>query len=149
MPLTQRFPQGAVIARLLLNLIETTAGGMMLAGAGDASCTDIILLCAVMIGHADGRPMTASKLAAYVGMPRPTVFRRLQELMSRGIIGHDARKRWRLLTIDMARRDLIDSVVVANAQHVFRAADALSKMDGLDVACRYPAELRPSHGDAK
>jgi DNA-binding IclR family transcriptional regulator len=107
---------------------------MLMAGAPDTSCADIILFCAVLIGHAEGRPMTAGKIAAYVGMPRPTAVRRLQEMMGKGIIRHDARKRWTMLTTQSARRDLIDSVIVANTQHIRRAVEALSKMDGIDVA---------------
>jgi predicted transcriptional regulator len=149
MPKTQRFPQGAVISRLLLDLFQTTARGMLLAGAADASCADVILLCAVHIGHADGRPMTAGKVAEYVGMARPTAVRRLQEMMDRGIVRHDARKRWTLQTLDSGRRELIDSVIVANSQHVLKAMTALSKMDGIDIAQRDRPPLKVGHGEAE
>jgi hypothetical protein len=149
MPRTQRLTQGAVVARLLLDICGAITDGMGMAGAPDASCADVVLLCAVMIGHAEGRPMTAAKIGAYVGIPRPTAIRRLQEMMDSGIIHHDARKRWKMLTSDSARRDLIDSVIVANTQHIRRAMDALSKLDGMEIAQRDDLELRPSHGDAK
>jgi predicted transcriptional regulator len=130
-------------------MFETLVVGMDVAGAHDVTCADIVLLSAVMIGHAEGRPMTCGKLSAYVGMPRATVFRRLQEMMSAGIIRHDARKRWTFLTTDPARRDLIDSVIVANAQHVRKAMAALSKMDGLDVADRREPPLRTLRSDTQ
>lgn len=141
--------QGAVVARLLLDIFQTTVGGMELAGSPDPSCTDIILFCAVMIGHAEGRPMTAAKLAEYVGMARPTAIRRLQELMAVGVVDQDSRKRWKMRTGDQARRDLIDSVIVANAQHIRKAMAALSKMDAQVVASHYDTGLRPVRGDEK
>lgn len=149
MPKTQRFPQGAVISRLLLDLLHSTASGLLLAGAADVSCADVILVCAVFIGHTDGRPMTAGKLAAYVGMPRPTAVRRLQELMTRGIVRQDASKRWRLETAESDRRSLIDRVIVANLQHIRKAMDALSKMDGIDIAQRDALPQRGMHGDGQ
>jgi len=43
----------------------------------------LLIAAAVFLGTIEGRPLTASKLAAYVGMPRPTVIRRLR-ILSRG-----------------------------------------------------------------
>jgi hypothetical protein len=149
MPRTKFLMHGAVIARLLLDIFQTIMGGMELAGAPDPSCTDIILLCAVMIGHAEGRPMTAAKLAEYVGIARPTAIRHLQELMANGVINQDAGKRWKLRTSDQDRRDLIDSVIVASTQHIRKAMAALSKMDGQDIASHYDTGLRTARGDAK
>lgn len=136
MPHTRFFLQGAIIARLLLDLLQTTTSGLLETGVGDVSCVDVILLCAVHIGHSDGRPMTAGKLADYVGMPRATAVRRLQEMMRKGILRHDSRKRWALLTTGDGRRDVIDGVIVANAQHIQKAISELSKMDGMDIAQR-------------
>jgi hypothetical protein len=39
----------------------------------------MVLLC-VFIGDAEGRQTTVSKIAAHAGMPRPNVYRRLEEL---------------------------------------------------------------------
>jgi DNA-binding IclR family transcriptional regulator len=39
-----------------------------------------------MIGHLEGRPFTASKLAAYLDCPRTSVLRRLQALIDMGSI---------------------------------------------------------------
>lgn len=41
---------------------------------------------AVIIGDAERRPMTAVKIAAYTGLPRTTVLRRLEELRRRGLV---------------------------------------------------------------
>ncbi|WP_375791148.1 hypothetical protein ACE102_07295 [Bradyrhizobium sp. vgs-9] len=45
-----------------------------------------LVAVAVMLGHADGLPMTASQLAAFVQMPRTSVLRRLDVLIRHGMI---------------------------------------------------------------
>ncbi|MHA6928273.1 hypothetical protein [Ralstonia pseudosolanacearum] len=45
-----------------------------------SNAPDVLLLCGVAIGDLEARPMTAYKLADYVGMPRGTVLRRLAML---------------------------------------------------------------------
>lgn len=41
----------------------------------------LIVLSCVFIGDAEGRPMTATKIASHAGLPRATVYRRLEQLM--------------------------------------------------------------------
>jgi DNA-binding transcriptional ArsR family regulator len=54
------------------------------------SILDEIAVClAVYIGTVEGRPMTYSKLAGYVGMPRSTVVRKVRTLRIRGLIECD------------------------------------------------------------
>lgn len=51
------------------------------------SRTHLLLIgAAVYTSTIEGRPMTASKLAAFVGMPRPTVIRRLRTLSRLGAV---------------------------------------------------------------
>ena len=45
---------------------------------------DVLLCCAVAVGQLEGRPMKVGKLAQYLGMPRPTVFRKVKELEKAG-----------------------------------------------------------------
>ena len=57
---------------------------------------DVLLLAAVAIGDMEQRPMTAYKLAAYVGMPRGTVLRRLARMARAGLVARDGRRRYGL-----------------------------------------------------
>lgn len=41
----------------------------------------LLVLLAVYTGDAEGRPMSASKIAGWVGLPRASVYRRLERLM--------------------------------------------------------------------
>jgi IclR helix-turn-helix domain len=53
-----------------------------------AHTADLLICSAVYLGTTAGRPMTAAKLAAYVGIPRPTVIRHLRELERRRLVEH-------------------------------------------------------------
>ncbi|WP_167810498.1 helix-turn-helix domain-containing protein [Ralstonia pseudosolanacearum] len=57
---------------------------------------DVLLLVGVAIGDAEGKPMTAYKLAQYIGMPRPTVIRRLARMARDGLVRRDGRGRYSL-----------------------------------------------------
>lgn len=51
---------------------------------------DMLIRSAVYLSTIEGQPMTAAKLATYVGIPRPTVIRRLRRLERRGIVENRA-----------------------------------------------------------
>ncbi len=56
-------------------------------GSRFGSCApDLILVGAIFVGQAEGRPMNATKLAAFAGMPRATVIRRLAVLIREGLV---------------------------------------------------------------
>jgi DNA-binding IclR family transcriptional regulator len=67
-----------------------------------ARAGDVLLLVGVAIGDAEGKPMTAHKLEGYVGMPRPTIVRRLASLERACLVARDGRGRYSLT--DEARR---------------------------------------------
>jgi hypothetical protein len=48
---------------------------------------DLCLVCeAVLLGHAEGRALTATEIANYLDMPRPSVHRRLDRLIELEVI---------------------------------------------------------------
>ena len=53
--------------------------------------TCFIGLC-VAVGDLDGRPFSVAKIAAYVGVPRTTVIRKLAQLESWGFIYREGRR---------------------------------------------------------
>jgi hypothetical protein len=88
--------------------------------------TTVLLFLAVSIGHAEGNPMNATKLAHFIHIPRTTVLRKLDRLIKLGLVvkhdGHSfviAPHRARTVTagrharyVKMIRRfiqDLVDS----------------------------------------
>ena len=48
--------------------------------------TTLLVFGAVAIGHVEGRPMSASKLAGYLSIPRTTILRNLRALMRRSLV---------------------------------------------------------------
>lgn len=67
-----------------------------------ARAADVLILMGVMIGEAEGKPLSAYKLAELVGVPRPTVIRKLAKLKRDGLVMQDHRKRY-TLTDDATR----------------------------------------------
>lgn len=53
---------------------------------------DVLLLLGVAIGDLEAKPMTAYKLADYVGMPRGTVLCRLAMLRRAGLVDKDGHR---------------------------------------------------------
>ncbi|WP_407667418.1 helix-turn-helix domain-containing protein [Microvirga lotononidis] len=51
----------------------------------------LLVLSAVALGAIEGRPFRVQKLAEYLGMPRTSVLRRLEELGEEGWIEYDAK----------------------------------------------------------
>jgi IclR-like helix-turn-helix domain-containing protein len=53
---------------------------------GKPDCDLIFVAVAVMLGHAEGRPMTVSGIARLVRMPHSTVLKRLTTLIASGLV---------------------------------------------------------------
>lgn len=122
-----------VLCRLGIELIKRASQGY---GGNDqfgANAGDVLILFGVFIGHAENRPMTAAKLAIYVGIPRSTVARRLRHLQAAGLVvihGDGTTScNAELLNAPHVMAD-VDAAIAA----VRRAAAELSKMDTNPVA---------------
>lgn len=90
--------------------------------------SDTLLLASVMIGTIDGRHMTAAKLADYAGIPRPTVVRRLEFLVSLGLVQALPGRRFAIppqVALAPSRRDALKATIKA----IHAASAALSKLD--------------------
>jgi len=46
----------------------------------------VLILIAIALGYMEGRPFTASKLAAYLDTPRTSVLRKLAQLKREGFV---------------------------------------------------------------
>lgn len=94
-------------------------------GAG----SDLVLLCmAVAIGQLEGRPMSANKIAQYVGIPRATVMRKLAELQTRRLIERPTPRAYILGTIEVPGPEHM-RVIAALERRVREASTELSKLD--------------------
>jgi predicted transcriptional regulator len=84
----------------------------------------VLPFAAVVIGQAESRPMTAHKIAQYVGAPRTTVIRRLDNLVALGAIVRRGTRYY----MTTERLHVIASNVENTARVVIDAGAKLSKM---------------------
>lgn len=78
--------QTAEVPRLTLDLIRILSTGLLGQARFAAHADSVLLLAGVVIGQAEGRPMTAGKMAQYAGLGRPTAIRRLNQFHAAGIV---------------------------------------------------------------
>lgn len=123
----------AICARLLLEITKRVSAAV-LKSHEFGSHADLVMLCtAVWIGQVEKRPMTAGKLAAYVGIPRPTVVRKLAALRDAGVARECGKGRW-TLTLPEDDPEEFTALSLANSASINRAFNKLSKMDNRAVA---------------
>lgn len=93
---------------------------------------ELILCLSIFIGQVEGKPMNASKLAEYAGLPRPSAIRKLASLRRRELIF------CRDGAYFIPEHLLNDEQAVASARRIRRellnTARMVSKMDSLTVA---------------
>ena len=97
---------------------------------GDKPADHSLLLIgsAVMVGHAENRPMNATKIAQYIGLPRSTVIRKLNEFLRAGVIARHGNVY--LLSEERAHNQ---TKYVSEAMRIFRAAEKSLKASKLDT----------------
>lgn len=115
------------ICRMLIEVI-TIAHNTHFPGGSITTTSDALLVAAaVFIGHAEGRPMGASKIAAVLQMPHQTVLRKLAVLIENKIIHRRGNVYCMVVSGLHAPKRVAQTRRVARS--VLQAADVLSKMD--------------------
>lgn len=124
--------QRAEIARMLIAMMRTLSHGYFKNDHFGSSVGDSLICSAIYIGQIERRPMSASKLATYTGMPRATVIRRLQMLIDAGRVvkldGHFA------LPVEYLNSEDVVASINEATKIIHRAAVNLSKMDTERIA---------------
>ena len=87
-----------------------------------------VVAAAVMLGHAEGRPMTASEIARCVRAPRVTTMRRLQTLLDNGLIKR-SKNRYYLTPLRAKKVPHRDNFNLILARAFSSIGPELSKMD--------------------
>jgi hypothetical protein len=78
--------QRRITARTMLDLFRLWSATFLDSDRFGVKSGDLLILAAVLVGQLEGRPMNASKLSDYSGIPRPTVVRMLRTMGRRGMI---------------------------------------------------------------
>ena len=89
----EKAQQRLVLYRLMIDIMRTVHDAYVPASEpfGVRPETCFIGLC-VAVGDLDGRPFSVAKIAAYVGVPRTTVTRKLAQLESWGFIYREGKR---------------------------------------------------------
>jgi predicted transcriptional regulator len=126
----QDLSRRAIISRLLITSMSHVTQSSLIIRTFGPGLDDIMISCAIIIGHHEGVPMSASDIAGYVNLPRSTVIRKLQKMALFGVISFSKDgARTPVIVKKLDNDDYVDRVV--NAIH--QASDklrSLSKMDG-------------------
>ncbi|QPB08652.1 helix-turn-helix domain-containing transcriptional regulator [Burkholderia phage Mica] len=128
-------PRGVIVSRLVLALVKKISCDLLHDDRFGTRADDVVLCCAIFIGLGENKPMTASKLAEYAGMPRPTVIRKLRELESAGLVRQLSNKRV-ILVGDMVGTEAARVATDVFTQIINSAAKNLSKLDSAAIAGR-------------
>ena len=108
--------RAAAVLRLALELMRGLSAGLLNEQRFAARADDLLLVAAVYIGQADGKPMPAAKLAQYAGLARPTAVRRLGEMEAAGVVCALPGKRYVLAGGFMERAEAVQAIAAAAAQ---------------------------------
>jgi predicted transcriptional regulator len=88
----------------------------------------LLIGTAIMVGHAENKPMNATKIAHYVGLPRSTVIRKLNEFLRVGVIARHGNVY--LLSEERANNR---TRYVEKAMRIFRTAEKSLKVSEFDT----------------
>jgi len=88
----------------------------------------LLIGSAIMDGHAEDKPMNATKIAQYIGLPRSTVIRKLNQFLEAGVIARHGNVY--LLSIERAHNQ---TKYVTEAMRIFRVAEKRLKASDLDT----------------
>jgi biotin operon repressor len=78
--------QTLIVSHMLVDCVRTAHSVAFSYKHIGASFEDMFVSFAVLIGTAEGRPMSATKLAGYLGMPRTNVLRALAKLQKQKFV---------------------------------------------------------------
>lgn len=121
-------PDWIHVAKLTIDLMKT--GRLYFAdGLREGSARDVLLFMAIYIGHAEMRPMSAHKIAQYLGMPRATAVRRLEEMRDCGFVQKLPGGLWCIDLDAVGSRSRLVKMLGDNLAHIHMAASKLTKMD--------------------
>ena len=78
----------------------------------------LLIGSAIMVGHAENKPMSATKIAQYIGLPRSTVIRKLNQFQRNGVIARHGN-----VYLLSKERALNQARYVTEAMRIFRTAE--------------------------
>jgi len=122
-PIMHRFERLA-LAKAYIELTRVMVDSVF--GEDPADHSLLLIGSAIMVGHAENKPMNATKISHYVGLPRSTVIRKLNEFTRIGVVVRHGN--FYLLSEERARNR---TKYVTEAMRIFNAAEKSLKASSL------------------
>lgn len=116
--------QRVIVAKLTLDILRAFGEAHFRTERFGSRADDLLLYAGLFIGQTEGRPLNASKLAAYAGQSRSSVTRRLNSWLKAGLVERDGRT-YRLAASVMHTRAVAKASRAAQ-KRVLAAAKALA-----------------------
>lgn len=116
-----------MIAKLMLKLMQHYSSAVFDDPDYGKNAQDIIILLGVAVGHHEGKPMTAAKLANYVCVPRATVVRRVSVMAERDLLVLNGQKQ--ILLSESANQKAAKAAPKLTKPAIVHTAVMLSKLD--------------------
>jgi predicted transcriptional regulator len=127
MPVTLLYgPERALVARLVLSLLRTVRKVYTPELTLEEASEFLFLMMHLFIGHVQGRPLSASRLARIAEMPRTTALRRITALIELGYLERVGNSYYLTAKANVPNQR---RVLLGHINHIQHAAKELSKMD--------------------
>lgn len=123
-----------ILSRFMIDYARVLLRAMAPTRRNAEGLADAVLIAAVYVGQMEGRPMTAYKLAQFCGITRPTVVRKIRELVAAGLLEmHEGVPR---VPVHIIEGEAFAANVTELAALINKAARDLSKLDTKAIARR-------------
>lgn len=117
-----------ITARLCLAVVRDALSTMRMAYP-KADVIDYLICLSALVGHFEGRPMNPSKIAAFTGIPRPTVIRRVKALVAGRMLEFASGGRAIVTPMSRLVGDAPRELSTSYVRYIRNAVAELSKMD--------------------
>jgi hypothetical protein len=131
----------AICARLVLTAMRETAK----ARNAPTNYEDVMIRLAVVVAQAERRPLTASKLAPYVDLPRTTVLRRVAAMVAGGVMAQDMNRKTLTIPEEFLNSGTAMEACIRVSRMINAAAEALSKLDTEKIAHQKSSRQMSTH----
>lgn len=118
-----------ILARYILESIKEISTAFFNDPQFGSNSDQVLLCAAIFVGQGERKPMTAAKLAEYVGIPRATVIRKVKLLQERGLIQECAETKQLILTTPKLDSARMSQAVMTICTKLHEASRELSKLD--------------------
>lgn len=121
-----------IVARMLVDCVHVIHADAYSPKHIGASLEEMFISFAVHIGTAEDRPMSATKIAGFLGVPRTNVLRALSALKRKGIVYSVGNVY--LTNVDRLAKRITPTLIKKQTKNITRAYAELAKLESSTLA---------------